>query len=359
MNGEPNNEIKKPESRTRRILGYALKFGVPLVITVLLCRSLFTDVKPAEMWHIIVTQCDFGWILLALGISIFSHVFRAMRWRLQLQALGVDVPLFKLVLSIFGTYAINLVLPRLGEIWRSGYVARESGAKFPTIFGSMVADRLADTFTVLVLTVVTFLIATTQMSKYLSDTGTVAAVLDFLQSPWLWTAIVVCCALFWWFMVWKTDIGFVNRVQGFVRGIWQGFAAMAQVRRKWLWLLLTLCIWGCYFSQLYVAFFAFPFTTDTVARFGVLAVLVTFVLSSLSMGVPSNGGLGPWQWSVVLALCGFYGMGRPDAITFANTVMGMQTLLLIVLGIFTFVCISMSSKKVAANPVVSASEHNM
>ena len=50
----------------KKYLGYLLKFGVPLAITVLLCKSLFTDVRPAEMWHIIVTQCDFWWIALAL-----------------------------------------------------------------------------------------------------------------------------------------------------------------------------------------------------------------------------------------------------------------------------------------------------
>lgn len=329
----------------KKYLGYLLKFGVPLAITVLLCKSLFTDVRPAEMWHIIVTQCDFWWIALALVISIFSHIFRAMRWRLQLQALGVNPPLFTLVLSIFGTYAINLVLPRLGELWRSDFISKRSKTPFSTIFGSMVGDRLADTVTVFVMTVITFFIATTQMSRYLDDVQLVESITAFLRSPWLWIGIVVFIGLFWWFMVWKTEIGFVVKVQGFLRGIWKGFAAMAKVRRKGLWLLLTLCIWGCYFTQLYVAFFAFPFTTGTVAEFGILAVLVTFVLSSLSMGVPSNGGLGPWQWSVVLALCTFYHVGKADAITFANTVMGMQTLLLIVLGLFTFACISIQTHR--------------
>lgn len=327
----------------KKYFGYLLKFGVPLAITILLCKSLFTDVRPAEMWHIIVTECNFGWIALALVISIFSHIFRAMRWRMQLQALGINPPLFTLILSIFGTYSINLVLPRLGELWRTDFIAKRSKSSFSTIFGSMMADRLADTATVLLLTIVTFLIATTQMSRYLDDVHLVDSITAFMQSPWLWLGLGLCIALFWLFMIWKTEIRIVTKLQEFIRGIWQGFAAMAKVRNKGLWLLLTACIWGCYFTQLYVAFFAFPFTSATVAEFGILAVLVTFVLSSLSMGVPSNGGLGPWQWSVVLALCTFYHVGKADAITFANTVMGMQTLLLIVLGIFTFACISIQS----------------
>jgi hypothetical protein len=62
------------------------------------------------------------------------------------------------------------------------------------------------------------------------------------------------------------------------------------------------------------------------------------------MGVPSNGGIGPWQWSVIFALA-LYGLAKEPATAFANLVMGCQTLVLIVLGIFTFVCISLQKKK--------------
>lgn len=80
-----------------------------------------------------------------------------MRWRIQLDALDIRVPLPPLVWSIFGTYAVNLLAPRLGELWRTGYIAKRQDAKFTTVFGSMVCDRLADTATVLLLTLVTFL----------------------------------------------------------------------------------------------------------------------------------------------------------------------------------------------------------
>ena len=76
----------------------------------------------------------------------------------------------------------------------------------------------------------------------------------------------------------------------------------------------------------------------------IIAALVTFTLSSLSMGVPSNGGIGPWQWSVIFAL-GLYGLARNEALAFANLVMGCQTLLLIALGVFTFACIAIQGKR--------------
>lgn len=329
----------------RRWVGYLLKYGVPLLVTVLLCRMLFSGVDMAQMMDIIRQQCHFGWIWLALGISILSHVFRAMRWRIQLQALKVDVPLFTLVLSIFGTYAVNLVLPRLGEIWRTGYVSRRGDAPFATVFGSMVADRLADTLTVALLTLVTFLLATQELGTYLGENSdSYMTVLAIARSPWLWLAVAVVVAAVWWFLTRKTDIAIVNKLQHFVKGLWQGFAAVVRMPGKGRWLLLTVCIWGCYFSQLYVAFYAFDFTADIIARYGVLAALVTFVLSSISMGVPSNGGIGPWQWSVILALA-LYGLSKEPAAAFANLVMGTQTLCLIALGVFTFVCIALQKSQ--------------
>lgn len=335
-------------------LGYALKYGIPLLVTVMLCMLLFKDVDLDEMMGIIRDQCDFSWIGLTLVISIFSHIFRAMRWRIQLRALGVDAPLFILVLSIFGTYAVNLVLPRLGEVWRTGYIAKRQDAPFSKVFGSMVADRLADTVTVLGLTLVTFVLAGAQFDRYFSEHGEgLASIMAMLKSPWLWLALVACIAGIWWFLSRRTSNRLVTKIQGFVRGLWDGFAAIATMKGKGRWLILTVCIWGCYFAQLYVAFYAFPFTRQLLAEYGILAVLVTFVLSSISMGIPSQGGIGPWQWSVILAL-GLYNLAQSPATAFANLVMGAQTMLLILLGIFTFVCIALDKNKNARTPDISS-----
>lgn len=335
---------KKP-GQLKKWLGYGLKYLVPLLVTVLLCKLLLDGVDFNEMIDIIREQCDFRWIGLALAISILSHVFRAMRWRIQLSALGIKAPLFPLVLSIFGTYAVNLVLPRLGELWRTTYIAKRQDAQFATVFGSMVADRLADTITVLTLTAVTFFLASGQLTDYFAqNSSTLEGMVKLATSPWLWAIVISVLIGAWWFFRRPSKNKFVNKIQGFAKGLWEGFAVIVKMPGKMRWLLLTFCIWGCYFLQLYVAFFAFSFTSDIVATYGTLAVLVTFVLSSISMGVPSNGGIGPWQWSVIFAL-GMYGLNQVPATAFANLVMGSQTLLLILLGIFTFACIALDRRR--------------
>lgn len=329
-------------------IGAILKFAIPMVISVGLCWLLFRDFDFDAMWQTITTECRFEWIALGLVLAVFSHIFRALRWRIQLRALGVDPPLFFLVLSIFGTYAVNLVFPRLGEVWRTGYIAARQRAQFTTVFGSMVADRLADTLTVLLLTLAAFVLASGSLLEYLGQNEALyRQLMALLSSPWLWLGVAALVAFGWWFFTRKNANSFVKKIQSAVAELWRGFIVVLKMPGRVRWLLLTVGIWGCYFMQMYVAFYGFGFTADVIDSYGAAAVLVVFVLSSISMGVPSNGGIGPWQWAVIFGL-GIYGLDAARAGAFANLVLGCNTLLLIALGLFTFICIAIDRHGVSA-----------
>ena len=139
-----DNSIDKPEKKSLagKLLGYTVRWLLPLALTVLLVTYMFRKVDFADMWRIVTHGVDYWWILAAMGISVFSHIFRAMRWGLQLRALGIRPPFMALCCSIFGTYALNLVFPRLGEVWRCTYIANLEKKPFTKVMGSMVGDRI-------------------------------------------------------------------------------------------------------------------------------------------------------------------------------------------------------------------------
>lgn len=336
----------------RRILSLFFKFLLPLIITVWLCYLLFAKQDVSEMVRIAREECNYWWIALALGLSVVSHVVRAMRWQLQLRAINVTAPLFTVVLSIFGTYAVNLVLPRLGELWRTGYISQSENAKFDAVFGSMVADRLADTVTVALLMLGTLLLAGGPLMDFLRENGaqsTLDGLVAIATSPAVWAVIAAVVVITLIVLVRFKRNPLVGRIAGFFKGIWHGFAAITTMKGRGRWLLYTIGIWGCYFLQLYVAFFAFPATAQVVADYGIGAVAVCFLLSSIAMVIPSNGGIGPWQIAVMFGLS-IYSAGIPEltsdyAGSFANLVLGSQTLLLVLLGIFTFISIAIQRRK--------------
>lgn len=334
------------EKKNFNILSTILKYVVPLVISIGLCWLLFTGIDFGEMLAIIREQCDFRWIAFGFVFAIGAQVCRAYRWQIQLRALGITPPAYVLVYSIFGTYAVNLVFPRLGEVWRTGYVAQRQKAPFTTVFGSMVADRLSDTVAVALITLFAFAVASSAIMSYLHENGeTLSAIAGLLESPWLWSAVAMCVAAVWILMKIHTSNKAINMLQAAIKELWQGFAVIVKMPGKGKWLLLTLGIWTCYFLQLYVSFYAFPFTAALLAEYGVPAALVTFVLGSLAMGVPSNGGIGPWQWAVIFAL-GIYGLPKAEAGAFANLSLATTTLLTIALGIFTFAAIAFDKRRI-------------
>lgn len=336
--------------RFKQIVSNILRYIIPLLIGGGLFYFLYNNVDIDQIMECMRSNVNYSWIVLALVISIFSHIFRALRWRLQLRALGITPPLGVLIVSIFGTYAVNLIFPRLGELWRTGYVAAHEKASFTNVFGSMVADRLTDTVTVLLITLITFLLAQGAFIRFLDTYPSMKdALWNILVSPMFWGVIVLGIILVLYLFLSKSQNKFIVKIQTIVRNLWQGFGVVLKMKGRAWFLLYTILIWGCYFTQLYVAFFAFDFTKDL----GIIAALVLFTLSSISMGLPTNGGLGAWHIAIIFGLS-LYGVGGDfspqgpfdaQATTFAMVVWGAQTLLLIALGIYSYAFILLDKRK--------------
>ena len=339
----------------KKAISYLVKYGIPLVIGVGLMYFLYKNVDITSMMDTLKSDVNYWWFAAVAAVSILSHVFRALRWRLQLNAIDVK-PSFSAVLnSIFGTYAVNLVFPRLGEVWRCGYIANRQKASVTQVMGSMVADRLTDTITVLVLTLVTFLLAQNAFGKFF-DTYPVAKenFMAIASDARIWIAAIIAIAVIGWLLVMKTENKILKKIQLMARNLWEGFAAITRMEGKWWFLLYTILIWGCYFLQLYLACKAFTFTSGL----SVLAVLVVFVLSSIGMGVPTNGGLGAWHVATIFGLS-LYGVGvfspnnfDPKASAFAMVVWGFQTLLLIILGIYAFTSMAIDRRRIETGKTI-------
>ncbi len=332
------SEVEIEKKGKKGIVGVVLGYLLPVVFTVLLVYVMFRMVNFREMLRIIREGCDLFWIFLAMFLSIFSHVIRAARWRLQLDSLSIRPPFMALCCSIFGCYALNLVFPRLGEVWRCTYISRREKAPFTKVFGSIVADRLADTITVGLLLLLTFFVAHDAIAAFLVKYPIGRDMMALVSNPLVWVSCVGAVIIAGGLLSIFRRTRFVSRLREWGVQLWQGFAAVAKMRGRGLFLLYTVLLWGCYYIQLYVAFFAFPFTADLCREsslaWGLQPCLVAFVLSSIGMAIPSNGGLGPWNLAVMFGLS-VYGISDAQGAAFSIIQWSGETVMLILLGIFT------------------------
>ncbi|MEG1573631.1 MAG: lysylphosphatidylglycerol synthase transmembrane domain-containing protein [Bacteroidales bacterium] len=327
--------------KLKRLIFNILKIFIPLMCGGALLWYMYSKMDMQEMGKILQFEIDYKWILLSAVIGFASHIVRAARWGIQLRALNMNPSMKVLTNAIFGTYAVNLLLPRVGEVWRCGYVAHQEKGSFVKILGSMISERLTDTLAVAILFVVVFFLQMNFIGEFLQKYPALKeSIIATATTPWLYATFAGAVLLGIWMFRKKTDNVYVNKTKNTVKNLWNGIKSIFRMKQKWMFLFYTLLMWFLYFLELYVCFFAFKQT----APLGILCAFTCFLLGSISMGLPVQGGLGPWHWTIIGALT-LYGLSPNVAGTFALVAHGVQFVLVILLGIYTFFSISLAKRK--------------
>ena len=73
--------------------------------------------------------------------------------------------------------------------------------------------------------------------------------------------------------------------------------------------------------------------------------MVAFVFGSLSMGIPSNGGLGPWNLAIMFALS-LFAISNTQGTAFSIVVWSFQSLTYVGLGIIALIYIMVTGRKI-------------
>lgn len=341
--------LTNTKSRKTSLLSKLLRYGLPLLISIGLCYVLFHGLDFRSMIDFVKMDCDFSYILLSMLLTIPAYMARGYRWRLQLRASGINPPAYAMFYSIAGTYAVNLVFPRLGEVWRSEYLAQRQKTPFVTVLGSMISDRLADTLTVFLLLVATFFLAGSAVEGFINTyPATYESVSRLVSSPLTYIVLAAVIGFGVFFFRHKWSNRYILKIRQQFHNLGNGFMAIFHMKGKGKWLLLTVVIWGIYFTQLWIGMQAFGFTREIVTQHGIIVVLVCFVLSSLSMGIPSQGGFGPYQLAIMFGLsCFEAGISEEKAGALANVLLGAQTLMTIAVGLVTFALIAVDNRRLS------------
>lgn len=327
-------------SKKSSLLNKLIKVVLPLALGIIIIYYLFKDIDFNEVWAI-VKKANWAILLFSLLFGLLGNTIRGYRWQLFIRPLGYSPKVSNLNYATYGGYAINFALPRAGELWKCGAVSKEEKIPFTKVFGTMLLDRVFDTITVLIITLIAFLFNMDFFIDQLKhNEETFNRLLAIVKSPLLY--IAVGAGIITTYIVFKffKENFIVRKITGFMKGMATDLKAIWKMKTKGRLLLCTIGIWGSYFLYFYITFFAFDFTKDL----GFTVGLVAFALSSISMGVPSNGGLGPWQLAVVAALS-IYGVSNLNATAFATGVFALQSIWVILCGLFGMGMLALKKSK--------------
>lgn len=333
----------------KKYVGGVLRYLIPLAISVLLIIWLLHKVKFHEVVRIIHERCDFFWIALMMVITTLSHMVRGVRWGIQLRAAGVKrMTVVCEWVTIWGAYALNLVFPQMGEAWRCVFVSKRQKAPLSTVIGTDIGDRSSDLVVVLILLGVSLIVAHPFIMDFLNKYTVGQDFRHIVDNPLLWIGIGLAVTVFWGILHFFKTKKWVMKLNKNLDRIWEGFKVIFTMKLWWLYLILTCCIWTCYFMETYVCFFAFDYTRELIHEphmaFGLIPGLVVFVFGSMSMAIPSNGGLGPWNLAVMFALT-LFGLTSAEGTAFSLVMWSCQASMLIALGIFSAIYITVTNRK--------------
>jgi len=239
-----------------------------------------------------------------------------------------------------GNYAVNFILPRAGELWRCGIIAKEEKIPFAKLFGTMLLDRVCDTITVAVIVLLACFFNLNFFLNYLSDNQDLLTSVENVFTSWKLYLTIVLIVLFIYVIlkVFKNTKPVV-KLKEFIKNIGSDLKKIGKMKTKKRFIVYTIGIWFSYFLYFYITFFAFYFTKDL----GITAGLIAFAISSLSMGLPTNGGIGAWHLAVTASLV-LYGVSKSSAEAFAFGVFALQSLWVILCGVYGMAALAIQNR---------------
>ncbi|MDR0962012.1 MAG: flippase-like domain-containing protein [Mediterranea sp.] len=308
----------------------ALKVVLPLILGGFVLYWVYRDFDFDRALEVLHYGTRWDWMLAALLFGLLSHVLRGLRWKQTLAPLGAFPRTADCVDAVFISYATNLILPRVGEVSRCGALAKYDDVPFGKSLGTVVTERIIDMLCMALITGVTFVVQMPVFLTFFEQTGTkIPSLMHLFTSVWFYVVLFCLIGVGVLLYYLLRTLSFFEKVKGMAHSVWEGIASVRRVSNFPLFVLYTVGIWVCYFLHFYLAFYCFAFTSHLSA----LAGLVMFVGGTFAVLVPTPNGAGPWHFAVITMMM-LYGINATDAGTFALIVHGVQTLLVIVLGIW-------------------------
>ena len=295
-----------------------LKVLLPLLLGVALVWYSISQISITTLVQYF-KDADYTWIVLGVFLGILSHVSRAYRWLFMVEPLGYKPKLANSIMAVYSAYLINFTIPRAGEIARASILTNYEEIPFDKGFGTIVAERLADTFMLLLIVALALCLEFEFIFDFFASKFNAATIV-------LGVFLLLVTGVGFFIFINKSTFKFALKVKVFLSGLMEGALSIFKMKKKWAFIGHTLFIWTMYVLMFYVTTFALP----ELEHISIPAVLIGFILASFSIAA-TNGGIGSFPEAVVIAFL-LFNMPEDPSRAFGWIMWSTQTLVIIVFG---------------------------
>jgi len=319
-----------------------------LLLGVLFLWLVFRKQDPQEIIESIL-NADYFWILLGILAGILSHVARAARWNILINSLGYKTRLSTTFYAVMTGYLANTAVPRLGEVTRCGVLSKKQNIPFTEVLGTMIAERIFDMIVLLSIIIGVIAFQWHLVGSFMNEKVFTPISLNFENNivPIIIFVAVLVVVLAVIIFLWKTyrkhlkNYAFFRKVSSFLKGMVEGIKTIKRTRNKAGFLFYTIVIWGMYTMMIYLPFLALKETS----HLNFIDALTVMSIGSIGIVAPVPGGIGTYHWIVKAVLFELYKVDPVPAASFATITHAAQTLMIIVIGGFSFLMLFLQKNK--------------
>ncbi len=313
-----------------------VQFTFFLLVGLLLLYFAFRGINIEDLL-LQIKKADYRWVATSVVFAVLALVLRSYRWRLLIEPLGVRPKITHIFHAINIGYLANFAFPRIGEITRCGALNRTDKIPVDKLFGTVIVERIFDMLMAIILLCLLLLLRFDIVGNFMVQNifrPIANKVPEALNIKWIIFVLVLLLVSFVvFYKIFRSQLSKVSalrKIKDIVKGIFNGVKSVSKIRNFGLFLLLNVLVFGMYFMQTYVMFFALNSTSSLT----LVDALFVLVLSSLSFVIPVQGGIGAYHWIVSMGLTVF-GLSREDGMVYATISHSTTSILLIILGIIS------------------------
>lgn len=257
-----------------------LSIAIPLGLGIFLIWFIYTNFTEEQLLELKghFKKANYGYVIIAASLSIFSHISRAYRWSFMLEPLGYKPKLANNFMTIAVAYVMNIFIPKSGEVSRGVLLSKYEGVPFEKGFGTIISERVVDLIFLLAFTILAVSLKFDILYTYITD-------LIPIQKLGVAAIVGLLLLLVGWLLLKYLNFTFIEKIKNFISGLKDGVLSIWTMKKKWAFVFHTFLIWGLYVMSFYVATLALDETTGIAFS----TLIITFVVGSFTFAFTNSG----------------------------------------------------------------------
>ncbi len=301
-----------------------LQIAIPLGLGIFLTWYVYNRFTPEQLVEVeyYFADADYTMVILAVALSILSHVIRAYRWNFLLEPLGFKPSLANNFMAVSVAYLMNIFIPKSGEVSRAVVLQKYEKVPFDKGFGTIISERVIDLLFLMGFTALAFSLKFEELQSYLDENGLIDKAILVL--------IILAVASVTGFLTLKyIKGGFLGKLLDFLSGLKDGLLSILKMKKKWNFVVQSCVIWALYLLSFYVSTKAL----DITASISWSTLVVTFVVGSFTFAF-TNSGFGTYP-AVVAGILFLFGVPETVGTAFGWIVWTANIASLVLFGLLS------------------------